>query len=52
MVPPVSIGRAGCLDNSRMLSHTAFVPQAGPPPRCGKFLSTDTLLSIRRWDQT
>jgi hypothetical protein len=53
MVQPSPAARAGCLDNSRYLSRTAYTPTATSiPPRCGHLLSTDTLLTIRRWDRT
>jgi hypothetical protein len=53
MVQPSPAARAGCLDNSRYLSRTAYLPAATSiPPRCGHLLSTDTLLTIRQWDHT
>jgi len=53
MVQPSPAPRAGCLDNSRYLSRTAYLPAATSiPPRCGHLLSTDTLLTIRQWDHT
>jgi hypothetical protein len=45
--------RAGCLDNSRYFSRTAYAPaETSIPPRCGHLLSTDTLLTIRQWNHT
>jgi len=56
--------RAGCLDSTRLLSHAAYVPAETMPPRrgwarilaqprsCGHLLSTDTLLSMHKWDRT
>jgi len=53
MVQPVPAARAGCLDNSRYVSHVAYAPGAAPlPRRCGHLLSTDTLLAVRHWDRT
>ena len=44
---------ASCMDNSRYVSHVAYVP-AGPAPsmQCGHLLSTDTMLTVHRWDKT
>jgi len=54
MAQPGPAARAGCLDRSRLMAeHTAYSPTADMmPPRCGKLLSTDTLVSARHWDQT
>jgi len=50
---PAPPARAGCLDNSRFFSHTAYMPASTDlTPRCGHLLSTDTLLTIRRWNRT
>lgn len=50
---PAPAARAGCLDNERFFSHTAYTPAAtGQAPRCGHLLSTDTLLTIRHWNRT
>jgi hypothetical protein len=50
---PAPSARAGCLDNSRFFSHTAYVPAASEQtPRCGHLLSTDTLLAVRHWNRT
>lgn len=53
MVQPSPAARAGCLDNARYLSRTAYLHAAmSIAPRCGHLLSTDTLLAIRRWNHT
>ncbi len=51
---PGSAARAGCLDQFRLsATHTAYTPAADVmPPRCGRLLSTDTLVSAHHWDQT
>jgi hypothetical protein len=50
---PAPAARAGCLDNSRFFSHTAYTPASvQQAPRCGHLLSTDTLLTIRHWNRT
>jgi hypothetical protein len=54
MAQPGPAARAGCLDQFRLTpEHTAYTPAADMmPPRCGKLLSTDTMVSSRHWDQT
>jgi len=54
LAQPGPAARAGCLDQSRLSAqHTAYTPAADVmPPRCGRLLSTDTLVSARHWDQT
>jgi hypothetical protein len=54
MAQPGPAARAGCLDQLRLsVEHTAYVPTADiMPPRCGKLLSTDTLVAPRHWNQT
>jgi hypothetical protein len=54
MAQPGPATRAGCLGKSRLTAeHTAYTPTADMmPPRCGRLLSTDTLVSARHWDQT
>ena len=55
MVQQTPSPRAGCLDQSRLSAqHTAYTPAAADmmAPRCGRLLSTDTLVSARHWDQT
>ena len=54
MAQPSPAARAGCLDQARLSAeHTAYTPAADMmPPRCGKLLSTDTLVAARHWDQT
>jgi hypothetical protein len=53
LAQPSPSARTGCLDNSRYFSRTAYTPAATSiPPRCGHLLSTDTLLTVRHWDQT
>ncbi len=51
---PGPAARAGCIDQSRLMAeHTAYTPATDMmPPRCGKLLSTDTLISARHWNQT
>jgi len=50
---PSPAARAGCLDNSRYVSHVAYVPAAAlHTAPCGHLLSTDTLLAVRHWDRT
>ncbi len=52
-LPPAP--RAGCLDRGRLSAlHTAYTPSEADmmAPRCGRLLSTDTLISARHWDQT
>jgi hypothetical protein len=45
--------RSGCLDNTQLLSHTAYLSTATmQPPRCGHLLSTSTLLAVHHWDRT
>ena len=42
----------GCL-NGAGLSHAAYLPEAaGKVAGCGHFLSTDTLMTVHRWDRT
>jgi hypothetical protein len=54
MARPGPAAHAGCLDRNRLSAeHTAYMPEADVmPPRCGRLLSTDTLVSARHWDQT
>jgi hypothetical protein len=54
MAQPGPAARAGCLDQFRLSAErTAYVPTADMmPPRCGRLLSTDTLVSARHWNQT
>jgi hypothetical protein len=53
LAQPVPAARAGCLDNSRSLSHIAYVPTAlQQVPRCGHLLATDTLIAVRHWNRT
>ena len=43
----------GCMDHRSLMSHVAYLPTAsGPEMRCGRLLSTDTLLAVHRWDRT
>jgi hypothetical protein len=49
---PVS-GPDACLGGMRFLSHAAYVPAvADHSVRCGHYLPTDTMMTIRRWDRT
>ena len=51
--PVIAAPASGCLKGGLLLSHAAYVPTAAEnTQRCGQFLSTDTVLSIHRWDQT
>ncbi len=45
---------AACKDGERLLSHAAYVPAADSVPsiHCGQKLSTDTLMTVHRWNQT
>ncbi len=44
--PKACLGGAG-------LTHAAYVPTAdGKVAGCGQFLSTDTLMTVHRWDRT
>ena len=45
---------AACKDGARLLSHAAYMPAADNVPsiRCGQKLSTDTLMTVHRWNQT
>jgi hypothetical protein len=55
MVQQIPSPRAGCLDQGRLSAqHTAYTPSAADmmAPRCGRLLSTDTLIAARHWDQT
>ncbi|GEM_PF-4646807 len=46
-------GTWSCPGGSRFLSHAAYIPAAGGGTvRCGRFLPTDTMMTIRRWDRT
>ena len=49
--PPVP--GSACMDNSRYVSHVAYIPsRPDQVMSCGHLLSTDTLLSVRHWDKT
>jgi hypothetical protein len=51
-VPPAT-SRQACTAHSHLLAHAAYRPGAGDlAMRCGQLLSTDTLLTVRRWDRT
>lgn len=55
LAQPGPAARAGCLDRFRLSAeHTAYIPSADiMPPRCGRLLSIDTLISAaHHWDQT
>jgi hypothetical protein len=55
MAQQSSAPRAGCLDQAHVFAqHTAYTTGAADmmAPRCGRLLSTDTLVSARHWDQT
>ncbi len=42
----------GCLGGAG-LSHAAYLPEAtGKVAGCGHLLSTDTLMTVHRWDRT
>ncbi len=42
-----------CMNGSRLLSHAAYVPAgAERAVKCGQLLSTDTLVTVHRWDHT
>ena len=48
-VPPSS----ACMNNSHLASHVAYWPgQPDVALSCGHLLSTDTLLTVHRWDRT
>ena len=43
----------GCMDHSGLMSHVAYLPTvSGSEMRCGRLLSTDTMLTVHRWDRT
>ena len=43
----------GCMDHRSLMSHVAYLPTAsGPAMRCSRLLSTDTMLTVHRWDRT
>ncbi len=48
-----SVGGTTCMNNSRLVSHVAYLP-ADPAQTlpCGHLLSTDTVLTVHHWDKT
>ncbi len=51
-VQPAPSG-AGCMNNSRLVSHVAYLPiKPEQTMQCGHLLSTDTLLTVHHWDRT
>jgi hypothetical protein len=47
------VNSAACLNQSRLLSHAAYLPTSTDDNlRCGHLLSTDTLLKVHHWGQT
>ncbi len=48
-----SANGAGCMSNSRLVSHVAYLPAAAAQTLpCGHLLSTDTVLTVHHWDKT
>ncbi len=44
---------AGCMNNSRLVSHVAYLPvDPAQTLPCGHLLSTDTVLTVHHWDKT
>jgi hypothetical protein len=46
-------GLDACLGRMRLLSHAAYIPAVTQRAvRCGHYLPTDTMMTVRRWDRT
>ena len=48
-----SAAEAACMNNSRLVSHVAYLPvDPAQTMPCGHLLSTDTVLTVHHWDKT